>query len=365
VNSIGRDYHFATCDAAERDVWMTTILAISNTQSALRRDVVELALVQQILKFFQDKPLLDVNSPPWFTDFSAHLTAISEQTIVDVMDDANPVRKFLSGRLHQSASIENCQRLISLCLQQLIMPAVLPALLVQLGYPHGQFESITDHFASRCRLLLAHPNFVESLNLPSRECSFDVGIKLTSKLPLLTDPHALLTSICSIIESAQCDLKLLLGPNAPVLTGDHIFCMFLFFIIKAAPAPHHLLCEVASQLNTSFDLEGSRGYIAATYFAAVSYIMSFSSSLQGNTDAQFVVAANRLRHAPSKRFTKRLALVSKGKKEHASDAVEVLPHRPLSAPAAVSYEAVLCAAELDVSSSDDEILPPEAALDHL
>jgi hypothetical protein len=93
--------------------------------------------------------------------------------------------------------------------------------------------------------------------------------------------------------------------------------------------------------------------------------MSFSSSLQGNTDAQFVVAANRLRHAPSKRFTKRLALVSKGKKEHASDAVEVLPHRPLSAPAAVSYEAVLCAAELDVSSSDDEILPPEAALDHL
>jgi hypothetical protein len=214
-----------------------------------------------------------------------------------------------------------------------------------------------------------------------------MGIKLMSRLPLLTDPHALLSSIVSVIDSAQSDLKMLLGARAPVLTGDHMFCFLLYFILKASPAPHHLFSEVVSLLNTPFNLEGSRGYIAATYCAAVTYILSFSSSLQREAGDDFVFAAKTLRHVPSQRFTKRLASL---RLKHSSSldlpaVVQEEPEqqRPVSTPAgstpagsaaagstpagstpagstpagsaaAPSLEALLGAAELDASSSDDE-----------
>ena len=226
-----------------------------------------------------------------------------------LLDEANPVHKFLSGRLRLAATSENVQRVISLALQQLIMPAVMPQLLVQLGHPSGQFDPLIAQFDARCQLVLQHPNFIDSLNLPSRDCSFEMSIKQMSRLPLMTDPHALLSCIVAVVDSAQSDLKTLIGQWAPVLTGDHMFCLFLYFILKASPAPHHLLSEVVTLLNTPLDLEGSRGYIAATYSAAVAYIVSFSTSLQQKTQVEFISTTSTLRHAPSKRFTKRLMTV--------------------------------------------------------
>lgn len=383
LNSFGRDYHFATKDSSERDKWMTAILAVCSTQSALSQDEMQgiafdlqpvlqqvvsvQAVVDDCLEFFKSKPTIDVESSPWFSDFSSHMNSVVDTTMSTLMMGSSPVRLFLAGRLNAASSPENCQRISSLCLQQLTMPAILPELLVQLGFPRGQFEPLTEHFALKCRLVADHPNFFESLNLPSRECNFEMGIKLMSRLPLLTDPHALLSSIVSVIQSAQSDLKLLMGPRAPVLTGDHMFCFLLYFILKAAPAPHHLLSEVVSLLNSPFNLEGSRGYIAATYCAAVTYITSFSSSLQRKAGDDFVLAANTLRHVPSKRFTKRLAsfhlqrhvscdaLV--GVREDVAGAPEKA--RAQSTPVTGSgmgpaLEALLGAAELDASSSDEE-----------
>jgi hypothetical protein len=34
------------------------------------------------------------------------------------------------------------------------MPAILPELLVQLGYPRGQFELLTEHFTARYAMSL-------------------------------------------------------------------------------------------------------------------------------------------------------------------------------------------------------------------
>ncbi len=313
------------------------------------------AVVEKCLQYFDGKKTIDIDSMPWFGDFSTHLTSVVDETIAALMIESGPVRLFLSERLRAAATLENCQRMISICLQQLIMPAVFPELLVQLGFPRGQFDPIIEHFADKCRLVLDHPNIFESLNLPSRECSYEMGIKLMSKLPLLTDPHALLSSLVAVIESAQSDLKVLLGPRAPVLTGDHTFCFLLYFILKAAPAPHHLLSEVVNLLNSPFDLQGPRGYIAATYCAAVSYILSFSLSLQRKTDAEFVLAAKTLRHAPSKRFTKRLASISQGPLETFQQPPSP-PQLPLtSSETCTPSEAVLEAADVDASSSDDEV----------
>ncbi len=371
VNSVDRDYQFATSDSSERDRWMTAILAICSTQSALSQQsasaiafelqpvipqVVSIkAIVEKCLDYFKGKQVIDIETQPWFGDFAAHVGSVVEVNLATLMIESNPVRLFLSERLRTSATVENCQLLISICLQQLIMPAILPELPVQLGFPHGQFEPLIEHFAAKCRLVLEHPNIFESLNLPSRECSYEMGIKLMSKMPLLTDPHAILSSLLAVIESAQSDLKVLMGPRAPVLTGDHIFCFILYFILKADPAPHHLLSEVVSVLNSPFDLQGPRGYISATYCAAVSYIMSFSSSLQRKTDAEFLIAAKGIRHTPSKRFTKRLGSVAVGAADSVQPPTQQLEQPLPGALDALPSEAVLAAADEDVTSSDDEV----------
>jgi hypothetical protein len=346
---------------------MTAILALCSSQSALTQDricsvAIDLqpalqqvlsiqSIVDKCLEYFKGKPAIDIDTMPWFTDFSLHFTSISEDAIKSMMAESNPVRFFLTERLRQSATSDNCHRVISMCLQQLIMPAILPRLVLRLGFSAPQ--PVIDHFAARRRLVLEHPNFIESLNLPSRECSFEMGIKLMSKLPLLTDPHALLSSIIAVIESAQSDLAVIMGRRAPVLTGDHMFCLVLYFILKAAPAPHHFLSEVVSMLNSPFDLEGSRGYIAATYCAVVSYIMAFSASLIQKTELDFVFSAKTLRHVSSKRFTKRLASVISRNTE--CDSVPAVNQLPLPDPvASSSLEAVLGAAEMDASSSDDD-----------
>ncbi len=371
MNSVDRDYQFATSDSSERDRWMTAILAICSTQSALSQQnasavafelqpllpqVVSIkAIVEKCLDYFKGKQVIDIETQPWFGDFSAHMGSVVEVNLATLMIESNPVRVFLSERLRSSATVENCQLLISICLQQLIMPAILPELPVQLGFPHGQVEPLIEHFAAKCRLVLEHPNIFESLNLPSRECSYEMGIKLMSKMPLLTDPHAILSSLLAVIESAQSDLKVLMGPRAPVLTGDHIFCFLLYFILKADPAPHHLLSEVVSLLNSPFDLQGPRGYISATYCAAVSYIMSFSSSLQRKTDAEFLLAAKGIRHTPSKRFTKRLGSVAVGAADCVQPPTQQLEQPLQGALDALPPDAVLAAADVDVTSSDDEV----------
>ena len=375
VNSVDRDYHFAAKDSAERDRWMTAILALCSTLSALTQETIHsvafdlqpalqqvlsvTSIVASCLEFFKGRPTIDMDTLPWFADFSLHVTSVSEDAMKTMMTESNPVRLFLASRLRQAATSDNCHRAISMCLQQLIMPAILPQLLVQLGC--SSLQPVIDHFAGRCRLVLQHPKFIESLNLPSRECSFEMGIKLMSKLPLLTDPHALMSSIIAVIESAQSDLAVIMGRRAPVLTGDHMFCLMLYFILKAAPAPHHFLSEVVSLLNSPFDLEGSRGYIAATYCAVVSYIMAFSASLIRKTEVDFVLSAKTLRHVPSKRFTKRLAsVISRNTESYPEAAVQQQPLPELDASS--SREAVLGAAEMDASSSDDDAAADQSQL---
>jgi hypothetical protein len=385
LSSFGRDYHFATEDASERDRWMTVILAVCSAQSALAQDeilavafdlqpvlqqvVAIQTLVHKCLDYFSGKPTIDVDSPPWFADFASHVTAVVDGAMAAAMLDSSPVRLYLLHRLKSAATPENCMRVTSLCLQQLCMPAILPELLTHLGHPRGNMQQLTEQFAAKCRLVAQHPNFFDSLNLPSRECGFEIGVKLMGRLPLLTDPHALLSAIVSVVESAQNDLKLLLGPRAPVLNGDHMFCFFLYFIVSATPAPHHFLSEVVSLFNSHFNLEGPRGYIAATYCAAVTYIISFSSSIQRKASDDFVLAASSLRHVPSKRFTRRLASFQQPRSSYSlgSGSADVQEEtavasqqqlRPYSSPATgcnlgAALDALLDA-QLDASSSDEE-----------
>jgi hypothetical protein len=94
----------------------------------------------------------------------------------------------------------------------------------------------------------------------------------------------------------------------------------------------------------------------------VSYVLSFSSSLQRKTDVEFVLATKTLRHAPSKRFTKRLASVVVGASETSQEPLQpqppvtglVAPETGVDAEMVLPHEAVLAAADVDASSSDDE-----------
>jgi hypothetical protein len=170
LNSFGRDYHFASRDSSERDRWMTAILSVCSTQSALGQDEIQAVafdlqpVLQQVvsvttaveacLDYFKGKPTIDVDSPPWFSDFSTHVNAVVDGIMSTIMVGTSPVRLFLNGRLRAASTPENCQRSASICLQQLIMPAILPELLVQLGYPRGQFELLTEHFTARYAMSL-------------------------------------------------------------------------------------------------------------------------------------------------------------------------------------------------------------------
>jgi hypothetical protein len=82
------------------------------------------------------------------------VNAVVDGIMSTIMVGTSPVRLFLNGRLRAASTPENCQRSASICLQQLIMPAILPELLVQLGYPRGQFELLTEHFTARYAMSL-------------------------------------------------------------------------------------------------------------------------------------------------------------------------------------------------------------------